>query len=234
MQVRLMVVMGSLAVLIGGPAWGAVLCKHKKTGVLSIAANSCTRKQVQVDLTGSGLGVTAGGSLEVTSAPTATNATNADNADNADNAATVDGFAPAGLVRTAYDAGNVLIDSTDINAEDTIVQVTLTAPGPGFVVASANFQVEGGAGCPCGYWGRLRNPANDETSSQWGVAQVTTTVEYSSASNHWVFPVTVAGDVAIVLEAFRNSGTLDSTGYGQLTLLFVPFDGSGAVPSPAP
>src|SRR6185503_5716873 len=108
MQVRLMVVVGSLAVLIGGPAWGAVLCKHKKTGVLSIAANSCTRKQVQVDLGGSGLAVTDGGSLSVTSAPTATNATNATNADNAE---TVGGFAPAGLVRTAYDSGFATVDS---------------------------------------------------------------------------------------------------------------------------
>jgi hypothetical protein len=152
------------------------------TGVLSIAANSCTRKQIRVDLAGSGLAVTAGGSLSVTSAPTATNATNATNADNADNAATVGGFAPAGLVRTAYAAGSVTIDTADMNAEDTIAQVTITAPGPGFVVASANVQVQGGAGCPCGYWVRLRNTGNEETSPQWGVAQVTTSSEYSSAS----------------------------------------------------
>jgi hypothetical protein len=215
--------------VIGGPASGAVLCKHKKTGVLSIAASKCTKKQVQVDLGGSGLAVTDGGSLSVTSAPTATNATNADTADNA---ATVDGFAPAALVRTAYSSGDVTVDATD--PEDVIAQATITAPGPGFVVASANFQIAGGVGCPCGYWARLRNTGDDETSPQWGVAQVTTTDEYSSASNHWTFPVTASGDVTIVWEAYRNSGALDSTAYGQLTLLFVPFDGTGAPPTPAP
>ena len=220
MRIRRTMVVVSLGVLVGGTAASAaVLCKNKKTGALAIATTACSKKQIQVELTSGGLAVTAT-SLAVTSAPFATNA------------ATVGGYAPAQLVRAMGSSGSATISSTNGGAENLITQVTIKAPGPGLLVASTNLQVAGGAGCPCGYWVRLRNVTTSQPSPEWGVVLVDASGEYSSASNHWVFPVTTAGDNTIIEEAYRNTGTFNSTGFGQLTVVFVPFDGTGAVPTP--
>ena len=220
MRIRRTMVVVSLGVVVGGTAASAaVLCKNKKTGALAIATTACSKKQIQVELTSGGLAVTAT-SLAVTSAPFATNA------------ATVGGYAPAQLVRAMGSSGSATISSTNGGAENLITQVTIKAPGPGLLVASTNLQVAGGAGCPCGYWVRLRNVTTFQPSPEWSVVLVDASGEYSSASNHWVFPVTAAGDNTIIEEAYRNTGTFNSTGFGQLTVVFVPFDGTGAVPTP--
>ena len=170
MRIRRTMVVVSLGVLVGGTAASAaVLCKNKKTGALAIATTACSKKQIQVELTSGGLAVTAT-SLAVTSAPFATNA------------ATVGGYAPAQLVRAMGSSGSATISSTNGGAENLITQVTIKAPGPGLLVASTNLQVAGGAGCPCGYWVRLRNVTTSQPSPEWGVVLVDASGEYSSAS----------------------------------------------------
>lgn len=181
-----------------------------------------------------------GGNPPVTNAKTAQTADTATNAANAANANTIGGYGPSGLVRVARGSGVIFPNTVPVGTTPTTVgAVTITAPGPGFVLVT-------GVGVVRSF---DASTSVEMTLREAGGAQVSTGITAAVGTNPdrvvilpvtltWVFAVPGAGARTYQLQADRLNGTSADAYDATLTAIFVPFGSTGGaalgVSEPAP
>lgn len=221
---------------------GTVQLKKKAVSAAKLQKNAVASAKVKNDtLTGadireSSLGrVPSAGAADnaahATSADSATNATNAANADNAtkaadaDNAAALNGRAANQLVRAASGTqGSPLQTAPNSTAYVTAAEATITAPGPGYVIANGAINLSLISGGPGLVRARLRESAGPAAPDQ------ESTDPTADLAPTYVFTVNQAGTKTYQLQ-FRSGGSPIWGGFnGVITAIYVPFGGSGNTP----
>ena len=138
------------------------------------------------------------------------------------NADRIDGFHANQLIRAAHTESDDLPDGD--GSSNTLLSVDIVAPAPGVLLISAGadlFDGSGGIGC----WIDL-DAVTTLSGSGRGSFQGTNNTEEDCATSVGVG--VAAGNHTVEYRSIAPSGT--SIGPGSLTVLWVPFDGNGAVP----
>ncbi len=163
-------------------------------------------------------------------AQTATNATNAVNATNATtatNANTVGGYAPSALLRADFTAKTNATGATLTGTPTSQREITVTAPGPGYMLVIGHLGIYGQTGCPCTGVARLHDLSSATALSSNHYESIQTTGQYGDTTVTWLFPVT-AGSRTFALEASSAGGTQTNGFLPSLATVFVPFGSSVA------
>ena len=150
------------------------------------------------------------------------------------NADTLNGYHANGLIRTALGAGpafpsTVLLGSCG-TAETSVAQVSISAPGAGYVVVSGSVTARN-----VGTGGTVRAHLFPSTGplSSYVYASVGSAAGQASLhtlSSHWVYQVAGAGTFTVDLRACTFAAGTDAFG-GQVNAVYAPFGAAGAGPA---
>jgi hypothetical protein len=150
------------------------------------------------------------------------------------NADTLNGYHANGLIRTALGAGPAFPSSVLLGtcgtAETSVAQVSISAPGAGYVVVSGSVTARNtGAG------GTVRVHLFPSTGplSSYVYASVGSGAGQASLhtlSSHWVYQVAGAGTFTVDLRACTFAAGTDAFG-GQVNAVYAPFGAAGAGPA---
>jgi hypothetical protein len=159
------------------------------------------------------------------------NAKTAQTAAQAGNATTVGGYAPSGLLRVGRGTGASVAITTSYQ---TVAQVAIVAPGPGFLVASGHMTINNINGDVKLAEFRLRDLAGEASeSNQFSVPAFSN----APASSNTALRINGSGTRTIVLEvkSIVEVPFNFSADHGEVTALFIPFGydgGSSLAPTP--
>ena len=143
------------------------------------------------------------------------------------------------IVRAAYGAiPNLSVALT--GTPQAVGSVTITAPEKGYIIVSAtstalNYSATG-TNCPCVIFMYLiENASNANSSANAGTLLNPPTGQEDAdveISNSYVFAATAAGSYTFssLMNVAYNTPT-EVEGYAQMTAIYVPFDGNGAMPT---
>jgi hypothetical protein len=150
------------------------------------------------------------------------------------NADTLNGYHANGLIRTALGVGPAFPSTVVLGScgatETSVAQVSISAPGAGYVVVSGSVTARNG-----GTGGTTRVhlfPSTGPLSSYIyaSVGSGAGAAVLQTLSSHWVYQVAGAGTFTVDLRACTFAAGTDAFG-GQLNAVYAPFGAAGTGPA---
>ncbi len=150
------------------------------------------------------------------------------------NADTLNGYHANGLIRTALGAGPAFPNTVALGScgttETSVAQVSISAPGAGYVVVSGSVTARNtGAGGTV----RLHLFPSTGPLSSYVYASVGSGAGQAALhtlSSHWVYQVAGAGTFTVDLRGCTFAAGTDAFG-GQVNAVYAPFGAAGAGPA---
>ncbi len=153
----------------------------------------------------------------------------------ATNASALDGYQANGLVRVGK--GDTTLSLLLTASKQVYTSLTLIAPSPGFVLVNGavDFRRGGSLTCPCNGVAELYHVQANASSRPHGATLINLHGARGAVALTYVFPVSAGSQTFQVRVLKINDQDIISNGdtyaeYGEITALFVPFDGTGSAP----
>ena len=150
------------------------------------------------------------------------------------NADTLNGYHANGLIRTALGAGPAFPSSVALGTcgatETSVAQVSISAPGAGYVVVSGSVTARnvGAGGTARVHLFPSSGPLSSYVYASVGNAAGQATLH--TLSSHWVYQVAGAGTFTVDLRACTFAAGTDAFG-GQVNAVYAPFGAAGTGPA---
>lgn len=150
------------------------------------------------------------------------------------NADTLNGYHANSLIRTALGAGPAFPDSVSLGTcpavETSVAQVSISAPGAGYVVVSGSVTARntGAGGTTRVHLFPSSGPLSSYVYATVGNAAGQATLH--TLSSHWVYQVAGAGTFTVQLRACTFAAGTDAFG-GQVNAVYAPFGAAGTGPA---
>ena len=135
----------------------------------------------------------------------------------------ISGASLSRLSRVAYHSVDAM-DPVEFGAPQSVETVSLTVPGPGFVLVQGWVNAYAGQ-----YGGEVRVTVRDDTTSAASPVYSSMSLEASeqgSTGNAAVFPVTAGQRSFSVVVSWDGGGVLGAS--GSIVAQFIPYDGQGS------